>query len=189
MMAVTVKGLNEVIAKITKFFKDDVVTRGVLDEAGKLVTERIRATTRSGKSLKDGKKLKRLSESYKEMRRGAVKFRTINGQKVPFAEPDERLNEVDTQFFDPDFSNLTFTGQMLRALKYVINVSERTVTVTVDENKRSGKYEKLTNAQVAKHVADNGRPFLGLDKTGVARVTALIKASIRKNLIKRGLKK
>lgn len=182
---------DKLLAKLETFFKDLGKDEKMLNEIGTFSLERIRAFVRSGYSL-DGdkkKKLKPLSESYKDTRRGAVRWRTINGKRVATAEPDERLREVDVRFFDPDFSNLTFTGQLMESLKYLIRAPKRQVEIEVPDTKRKGKYEKLTNKQVAKHVADNGRPFLGLDKTGVARVNAIVKSFIRKEIIKQRLRK
>lgn len=191
MAKVKINGLKQVKGLLEDFFKDKIATKEVLEEVGVFARERIQAFTRSGKSIAGERptRLKRLSESYKDMRRGAVKFRTINGEVVPFPEPDERLQEVDTQFFDPNFSNLTFTGQMLNALRSVVDVTKRQVSIFVNDDRRKGKYEKLTNAEVAKHVADQGRPFLGLDQSGVKRVKQLLIENVRRQIIKSGLKK
>jgi len=189
MAKVKILGLDNLLSRIELAIRKDVATNKLLTDVGEFIVERVRATTRSGKSLSTGKKLKRLSKSYIEMRQGIVKFRTINGRRVPFQEPDERLKEVDTQFFSPDYSNLTFTGQMLRALRYITNSTAAMVVVDVKDSSRRGKYEKLTNDVVAQYVADNGRPFVALDKTGVARVKAIIKDGIRKSFKRAGLKK
>jgi len=182
---------SQIIAKLESFFKDIGKDPNVLEDIGKFSLERIRATVRSGYSLDGDKKhkLKKLSESYKDVRRGALKFRNINGKTVVMPEADERLKEVDVQFFDPDLSNLTFTGQLMKALGFKTQPSRRSVIVEVEDSSRKGKYEKLTNKEVAKHVSDNGRPFLGLDKTGVARINAIVKAFIRKEIIKQRLRK
>lgn len=192
MAKVKVKNLDKINEILKDFFANKTVTKSLLEEVSTFSRERIKSFTRSGKSLADGsaKRLKPLSESYKDMRRGAVKYRTLkDGRVIALPEPDERLNEVDVNFFDPTFSNLTFTGQMLNAVKSVIDITKRTVSIFVDDTKRKGKYEKLTNAQVAEYVADNGRPFLGLDDTSVKRVRQLVVENIRKQIIKSGLKK
>lgn len=167
----------------------------LLNQIGIFARDRIRSTVRSGYSL-DGdkkKKLKKLSESYKDMRRGAVKFRTLgrgaSRQVIASQEFDEKLNEVDVTYFQPDLSNLTFTGQLMKALTYLIEPRNKLVEIFINDDKRVGKYEKLTNSQVATHVSNNGRPFLGLDKTGVARIKAIVKKSIRDEIIKQRLRK
>ena len=186
---------KKLVAKLNSFFKDLGKDEKLLEDIGMFSLERIRAMVRSGFSLADGKKkkLKRLSQSYIDMRMGIARYRTIGkGQdRIVYRteEPDERLNEVDVEFFDPGLSNLTFTGQLMRALSFFKTKEKRQITVEVNDTKRKGKYEKLTNAQVAKHVADNGRPFLGLDQTGVARVKRMVQSFIRKEIIKQRLRK
>lgn len=191
MAKIKVTGIDRVNKALNEFLNDKIVTKSVMDEIARFITERVRSFTRSGKSIADRspKRLKRLSESYKDMRRGAVKYRTINGRVVVFPEPDEKLNEVDPTFFDPDYSNLTFSGQMLSAIKYSIDLAKRTARIFVDDTKRKGKYEKLTNAQVADYVADQGRPFMGLDDNGIKRVRQMVIENVRKQIIKSGLKK
>lgn len=183
-----VKGLDAVIRNITKLLDDEAKSKKTLMEISDFVIGRIQGFARSGFSLVGGKKkkFKKLSKSYIAMRQGAVKFRTLpNGVVVGFQEPDERLKEVDSEFFTPDLSQVTFTGQMLRAIKGVISGNK--LTISVDSSRRSGKYETLDNAQVAKHVADNGRAFMGLDKLGFARVKSIILDNFRKSKRKKGL--
>lgn len=188
-----VKGLEKVDKLLKRFFIDEVYDQKTLDEISTFVIERIRAFTRSGKSIAGPKprRLKPLSESYKDVRRGATKWRTMpDGRRVMFEGPDEKLKEVDSEFFSPEKSNLTFSGQMLRALKATTKKLKRVVSieVSVDDTRRTGKYEKLTNAEVAEYVAQNGRPFLGLDDKGVERVRRVLLNSLRKSLVKLGLK-
>lgn len=180
-----VKGLKKLNDSIRRAFDDSVFSKSFLEEQAKFLVERIRATVRGGSSHSGGKKkkLKRLSDSYMAMREGAVKFRTIGGpggRVVPFPGPDERLKEVDKQFFEPRTSNLTFTGQMLKAITSV--VKKRVIDIFVDDSSRSGKYEKLTNKQVSEYVAEQGRPFLAVDKQGRERVRREALKSLRKRL-------
>jgi hypothetical protein len=186
---------QSLLAKLEAFFKDIGKDEKLLKDIGIFSLERVRAMVRSGYSLDGNNKsrLKKLSNSYKEMRMGIVRFRTVGKGAgryvVATQEPDEKLKEVDTKFFDPTFSNLTFTGQLMKSLSYFITASKRQITVFVADTKRVGKYETLSNKDVAKHVSDNGRPFLGLDKTGVARIKAIVKKSIRDEILKQRLKK
>ena len=192
MAKVNIKGLDNVTKLIDKFLKNDITKAKTLLEIGVFVRDRIKSFTRTGKSIASGSpaKLKELRESYKAMRRGEVKFRkTKDGRLIVSKTPDEKLAEVDVTFFSPGRSNLTFSGQMLEAVKHKVNVKNRTVNIEVDDSSRSGKYETLTNKEVAQHVAANGRPFLGLDKVGIDRVKKIILASIRKELFKSRLKK
>jgi len=174
------KGLDR-LAKLTEdLFSDKTVfSEQFLKDQATFIVERIRSFTRSGKSLalsNKPKKLKRLSDSYIAVREGAVKFRTINGRKVPFAEPDERLKQVDPEFFEPRLSNLTFTGQLMRSITSA--VKNRVISVFVDGKRDDG----LTNDEVARYVSAQGRPFLGLDDQGLKRIKRNAITQIRKLL-------
>lgn len=190
MAKIKITGLNEVMASLKDLFENKIADTKILTDAATFTLERIRSFTRSGKSLVTGSKLKPLSESYKDVRRGANKWRTLpDGRKILINEPDEKLKEVDVNFFDPEYSNLTYTGQLMESLDVKINYQEKSYVIAPNDKKRRGKYEKLTNKQVAEYVADNGRPFLGIDAKGVDRIKKLIVNNIRKQLIRKGLKK
>lgn len=191
-MAVKIIGLKEVLGKIDFTLRKKLVEDGLLDDIAKFVVNRIQSFTRSGKSIsgKQAKKLKKLSKSYIEMRQGAVKFRTLkSGEVIAIPEPDEKLKEVDKEFFRPDLSNLTFTGQMLRAIKYVTNKAKATITIDVAATSRSGKYESLTNKKVAEYAKENGRPFLGLDDLGIKRIKRDVLKKLRDELRKSRFRK
>jgi len=190
---VTFSGLNK-IRKLTKrIFDKDIFTNRLVKEVGLFSQERVKAVTRTGYGVTNSKKkkLKRLSNSYKDMRRGAVKFRTVNGAVIPFQEPDERIQEVDKKFFEPDFSNLTFSGQLLESIKYTYNRAKHIFTIqpTGKRKKLPGESKTLTNKKVAEYVAKGGRPFLGIDKKGDKTIANMIKREIRAQLRKNNLKK
>jgi len=117
-----------------------------LVDIGRFTKERIQQQTRLGKSMVTGGKLKGLSDSYKDVRSGLVTFRTINGKKVPFLKPDERLKNVDPEFFEPKRSNLTFTGQLMKSLKIKIDKAKSIVEVFLSGIRKDG----LTNQEVAR---------------------------------------
>lgn len=177
-MAKRFKGLEKLNDLLANLFRNDIFDQTFLQKQADFVVERIRAFTRGGRSIAGQKpvKLKPLSQSYIQVREGAVKFRTINGKKVPFPEPDERLNKVDPEFFEPRLSNLTFTGQMLRSLNARVQGTKMIVETTGSRD--DGK----TNSEVAGYVAQQGRPFIGLDQTGIARIRREAVREIRKIL-------
>jgi hypothetical protein len=190
MAKVEIKGLDKLQKNIMKLLKNDLATKKTLDDIGASVVARVQSMARSGFTLFSGKKtkLKKLSKSYVAMRQGAVKFRTMpSGHVVGFQEPDPALKDVDPEFFNPSLSQLTFTGQMLRALGF--KSEKYKVSVEIKDGIRwpvqtGGKAQKtLTNKEVADFVAKQGRPFLGLDKQGVARVKKILLDSIRKAII------
>lgn len=94
-------------------------------------------------------------------------------------------------------SNLTMTGQMLDALSYSYNRLKKSASIFVKDTSRpiegpvlrGKKPEKLTNAQVARRVARDGRPFLGMDDLGKRRIIQLVREQIRNEIRKNGLRK
>jgi hypothetical protein len=184
-----VRGLNALEKKLKRFLIKELANKALLNKIGEFVKDRIVQFTRSGKSIAGAKakKLKKLSDSYIQTRRGALHFRTSQqGNVFPIEGPDERLKTVDKEFFDPDFSNLTFTGQLLRSLKAKVDLKARTIDIMPTGNRFDSN---LSNQDVAKFVAEQGRPFIGLDDKGIKRVKALIIQDLRKSLRKNNLKK
>lgn len=124
--------------------------------------KRIQGFTRSGKSLfNNGEPLKPLSSRY-------IAFR-------------QRYTGPVSQFFRPKKSNLTFTGQLLDSLKGSANVKRQTISVFPTGTRSDGK----TNKEVAENVADNGRPFLGLDDKGRERLIQIAIRDLRRTLKRR----
>jgi hypothetical protein len=184
------KGFDELRKVIRIATRGGAIKKGMFEQIADFMVKRIQAITRTGYSIADKSKvkLKQLSKSYVEMRKGKVRFRKSKaGHTYATATRDEKLDNVDPNFFRPTKSNLTFTGQMLDDVRYDVYPDQSKIVISVDDSNRFD--EKLTNKQVAKHVAANGRPFLGLDQAGLARVSKIIKATIRENLIKSRLKK
>jgi len=124
--------------------------------------KRIVSFTRSGRSLPlEGARFKPLSQRYKEFR---AKYTGNRGK-----------------LFKPSKSNLTFTGQMLESLKGRSNVRKQTVTIRATGTRDDGQ----SNEEVAEYVAEQGRPFLGLDLKGVKRIENIVRRDIRRQWQKR----
>ena len=198
MAKIKITGVDKVILSLKDLFENKVADTKLLLDIADFARSRIQSFTRSGKSLVTNSRLKSLSESYKDMRRGAVKYRTLkDGRVIVLPEPDERLKEVDTKFFDPDYSNLTFTGQLLNAIESRIKFADRVVEIFVNDETRTSAYKSksgrspkpLTNYDVKELVEKAGRPFLGLDDKGIDRIKKLVLNNIRKQILRKGLKK
>ena len=123
--------------------------------------KRILGFTRTGKSLVTESRLKPLSSSYRKFRNSFQGFKS--------------------QFFRPNKSNLTFTGQLLDSLKGTANVRKQRVQIKPTGRRKDG----LTNEQLAEYVAQQGRPFLGIDEKGLKRIEQIIKRDLRRTQKKR----
>lgn len=188
-----VLGVKELEAKVTLTLKDKITKGEVLEQIGSFVKNRIYQNTKAGKSLATGNSIKSLSPNYIKTRK---RF--------------QEWNQVG-DFFSPSRSNLTLTGQLLNAIAFRVNKIKSQVEVFVQdtlrkptppipqkswvEGRSTKKYASkkpepsLTNKEVAKRVADKGRPFLGLDETGRDRVKLTLVQEIRKRLRQAGLNK
>ena len=80
-------------------------------------------------------------------------------------------------------SNLTLTGQMLNALKY--RIKSQGFELYIDDNTRESG--GLTNAKVAEHVSENGRPFMAIAKPEKLVIIRLYQNIIRGIINKLGL--
>lgn len=183
---VKMKGLRPIL----NAYKEAIirgVSAKVYKELGQFVVDMIYARTKSGIGLTSAKRgaqeepLKALSAAYVSYRKdGIVSFTTTDGRQVLFKVAKPKGGK----FFEAGRSNLTLTGQMLEALHYTS--SDKGVRIFVRDNRR--KEGKNTNADVAKYVQENGRPFLELSEKEVKIVQSRLSRSIR-NEIRRLRKK
>lgn len=95
---------------------------GSINEIGALIVQRITNLAITGRRMiEDGGtgSLPSLSQSYQDVRRGNVSFRTINGEVAPIQGRDPILDTTGRNFRPRSSrSNLTFTGQLLEALQF-----------------------------------------------------------------------
>jgi len=155
--------MSEVKLNLTKqeFARNLKLSPQALLQARDFWIKRVQRVTRSGKYIVTGAKLKKLSKAYIDFRRS---FSGRTGE-----------------FFKPSKSNLTFTGQLLESLKARSNVRQQTITLFASGRRDDG----LKNEEVAEYVAENGRPFLGIDQKGIDRIEQIGKRDIRRSWKKR----
>lgn len=145
------------------------------------IPEMIRERVLSGVGLAGT--FKALSKSYVDFRKGLVRFATIRGVVVPLRK-DIKAPKLSSDT-TPTTSNLTATGQMLRAM--VGEAAGTIIRITI-KGKRTSELSgepKLTNNQVRKYVEED-RPFFGLtrkERTIIEQNAAeIIKQEIRRAL-------
>lgn len=157
-----------------KFLKADldryiqsVVTKQMLKEFGEQMRDIIFNRVKAGKGLSSKKvsvggnslqKLKDLSESY-------IDFRRKHPPRGEFASARR--------------SNLTYTGELLDAI--IVKVRGESVTVEIENRAHSSGQ---TTREVAKKVADGGRPFFGLSDSEVKILDNFVKRRIRQEVRK-----
>jgi hypothetical protein len=104
-------------------------------------------------------KLLELSNSYKQVREGRIRFFIKNGRVIPWrpGKGEKFKSPVTGEFGSARRSNLTLTGQMLNAITY--RTTREGFKLYIDNTIRSG--DNKTNAQVAGYVRER-RPFFAL---------------------------
>ena len=158
----------------------------LLTESAGYVRKRIYDFTKAGKSLVTGSKLKELSPGYIAVRRNLGRWSKKRTKRQKLTDPI--LGKfVPGSFFSPARSNLTLTGQLLDALIFTIDRQRSSFTVTVNDkvrkrapNEKDG--ESKTNLDVARKVASDGRPFIGIDDKGEEILKRKIIQSLRRKL-------
>jgi hypothetical protein len=156
----------------TKAIRDEAVSREVLTEIGESLVRLNRKNARTGKAG-DGSSFPPLSEKWKIER--------------------DKLSKVnDTHLaFGRGRSNATFTGQLIDAIDYEIDETQKSVTVDFNpttrnqytglEGKKIGKPGQ-TNSEVAESFLSRGVKILGMSQEMRDRVNFILTAAIRKLL-------
>lgn len=152
-------------------------------EAGEFAVERIKTRTRLGRGVdKTGGEsvpLKPLSQSYRDARRGKVAFFTDEDGVVHPYKPKSppKLSPLTS----PGRSNLTFSGQMLDALRVISVATGRAVLGWTSTRKREGGRALMTNEEIASFVSKE-RPFFNLSGPEISGLQRFIRERITKLL-------
>lgn len=178
----------EVKTRLDKFsatLRKAIRSSSTLKMVAAFMKTRIYQYTKRGQSLVLEAKLAPLSQGYVEYRKRLLKskeskiLKKVAGKKAAKNRALKKFGE----FFSPSRSNLTLSGQMLDALKSEVDEQKGQVTVFVESSSRNDS--DLNNAEVAKKVAENGRPFIGLDRVGRDRIRRMVVAELRRALKRR----
>lgn len=169
---------NKAMAKVV----DEFERKETMNELGEFAVDRIVKRTRLGKGVSedggDPQSLKALSKSYKDTRKGKIAFATSPSGHVYSYKP-KRPPKL-SPFTSAGKSNLTFTGQMLDAVKVILS-KRGNVKVSVENSKRD---EGGTNKKIAGFVSEE-RPFLNLSAPEILALQRYIRQKLE-SLLKRG---
>lgn len=174
MARVKVFGLDRV-SKRLRMIQKSLGDKDLLERVGRTSIRHIQERTRRGYAIEDGK-----PELFKPLKPSTIERR----KKLAKANRTSR-------FFAPAISNLHFTGQLLRSLAF--KIVGRKVFVEPSGSRRplktlTGKRSTAkvpTNKQVAQHVADQGRPFLGVDESGKKAIRDVVVRHLRRIIRRR----
>lgn len=136
---VEINGIGNVKESIKKLFEEVKKDKELLDQIGMKTVEQFRSYNRAGKSP-DGTKHRALEQSWIDKKDQLSK------------------NNTQSEFFYRGAPNMTFTGQLLNAIRFVADPNTGSVTVDVKNTKhtpyKGGSQKSLTNRQIADFLAE-----------------------------------
>lgn len=200
-------GVKELEDKVRATFNNTIRSNSNLRYIATLVKDRIYQTVKTGYSMAGGEKhrLAPLSASYKKYR---AKYQTIY-KTGEFFSPSrsnltftgQMLNALDFKIVKTNLSG-GFEIFVKNSLRQATNAIDKIKTAksllskktrrnaTRALNDRSGaSSERLTNADVAAQVSENGRPFIGVDERTIQRIRSEVIKDLRRAISIKGLRK
>lgn len=165
--------IDKLQSNVKDAFKKVIANQNMLNELGQTIVTDVVEQTRNEKSIPLGMKdLKLLKEKW-----------ITRKQRLKSVNPTD-------EFYEEGKSNLTFTGQLLRALtwfikgpgKLHIDFDEKVRTPYMNLNGEAQK-EPITNKELAKHIAANGRPFVGVRPVIKRRLQRIVKDYVKRALV------
>lgn len=153
---------------IESFFKDlevgikETFYKKQMKEIGEIAIDQIVERTRDG---------------YGVQKTGAAK-RRFKPLSPTYIDYRRRMRDKLDGTTGPSKSNLTFTGRMLRSMK-IKEVSNNRVTWGPSKDRRKGG---VTNEEIARFVAEQGRPFNFLSKEDLNKITGVVNKALQTKL-------
>jgi hypothetical protein len=165
------KSADKLEGNVRAAFQKVIRSQAMLNEVGQLVVTDVVEQTRNEKSIPLKKDLRLLKEKWITRKSKIVD----TNQTSPFYEEGK--------------SNLTFTGQLLNSFTWAIEgvgkirlffQGTHQPYKNIDGT-TSGK--SISNEDLAKYVADGGRPFVGVRPAIKRRVNRIVKTYLKRALI------
>jgi len=165
------KSLKNVEDNIRKSFEKVIRNQTLMRELSDTIIKDIQVQTRMGKSIPLEQKMASITNEWKDRRK------TITSEKH--------------QAFSPGRSNLTVSGQLLNSLqsffvsagKFVIRATgiHQQYTYKKKNGETSQIGNRVENERLARYVAEQGRPFIGVRKELIPRLKRIIIGYIRRS--------
>lgn len=171
MAKVKIKNLDKIFDSVKKSLRETKRSEALLSEIGNFSVERIRFETRRGRTMVDNKSSRRLPP----LKKTTKDFRKEIKESFP--------ELVDPDFFRPNKSNVTLTGQLLKSLKFKI-VKDKLIILIGGTRKISSISFTTRNEIVYRDLVELGFDFIGLDKKSQKRIKKLVLDEFRRTIKK-----
>jgi phage gpG-like protein len=185
---VTIKNPNAWADKVVALLQREIRNKSRLRLIAEFILERVYQNTKRGYyagSNKNLAKLKPLSQNYIEYRKSLLGAETESASGFSRKSKKKRALKKFGDFFSPSKSNLTLTGQLLDALVSKVEGNQAIVEVSNSQRSDVQPGDLSTNAEVARKVIEDGRPFMRLDIVGQNRIRTEIIRQLRRALRRR----
>ncbi len=168
---VKIKNIDKVLAKVRKTFKSASESKRLLNDMGDFTVNRNQFFARIGKSLSSNvrpKSLPALKDSTKAIRARIAK---------------EFPEFIDGNFFKSDVSNVTLSGQLLKALRF--KIKDSSIILFFKRSRRKIRPDdSSSNDEVYDNLVSLGFDFIGLDEKGQRRIKKLVLDEFRRSIKK-----
>lgn len=168
--SVKITGLGNVKKSVTEMFNKTRKDPALLLEIGEALQKDVVANARTGQGP------------------DKTSFKTLEISWLVKRDYLKRFNKTSEFFIDSLKSNLTFTGEFLKSIKYSINPSEGLAVVeptgTHPGYKMANKTTKpVDNKIIAKGLEDLGFKFLFVSKAFRKRTTVIVRRFLRRKIL------
>jgi len=173
-----ITGIDDVSDRLRTFLKNAIREETTLRAIGSEVIDQIQKRTQAKQ------------EDYKQPK---LKESTIDRRKTLIRQGNA------SEFSEAKRSNLTLSGQLLKALRFSVETAVSTIKFSLSDYRRPYKgakgqeLEKKTNSEIKADLESRGFRFLFISKKLTSRLQSKLKAEVRRQLqnyqkVKRSLK-
>ena len=134
--------------------------------------------------IRSGQMPKRIADG------GSPKFPPLSERWIDRRKKLKKFNDTGLGYGDRK-SNITFTGQLVRAIGYKVFPSAKTINIEIDDSERkpyimlNGKPSKSkppSNKELGKYMAEKGLIFIGLTNQMKERTKQILERKLRQML-------
>lgn len=188
--------LNEELNKVISEKLERATKRGLNQQYATTLKNRIVKRTQLGTGVDPDTatsyKFPPLSDSYKQQRRGEVRFYTDKqGRKIAVRKNENNTDYVKkprlAQTTKPSKSNITATGQLLRSVTAIRRKVGKNIEFifTVGDRRGRGLFDQpstIGNKELVDILERNGRQFLGFTRSQLNQIRRDVRQFIRQFL-------
>lgn len=182
------KSVDQCQKDVIAVFNKVIANRTMMNEIGQTVVQDIAFQTRSGKSIPNqGEKFNPLSEAWIKERKQIIEtHETFSQKRSNLTVTGQLINSMKHVILGPGKIAIDFIGTHKPYVqKYVTSFRRKTKAgkrITVQTGKTGTRKvgKPIPNQDLARYVAEGGRPFVGVREQVKQRINRIVLAYIRR---------